>query len=261
MLVICSSYFCRPVNSLILLFIAKFVFKENLFPTRYLPPLPTGTYPALDAPKVLFVMAFAAIMFGCINGAREIVKEAAIYRRERAVNLGIMPYMLSKIVVLGALCLLQSAVIVLTINAVQPFQNSIVLPGVLEIYITIALTSIAGLMMGLAISALAPNSDRAMSFIPIILIPQVIFAGYTFPLTSVPFQVVGFLFIARWAMVALGSTVGLPPPPTADKLINNVNPFNHTTDFLLLSWLVLAVMIVLLGLAIAYFLKRKDVRA
>ena len=34
-----------------------------------------------DAQKILFIMAFAAVMFGCINGAREIVKEAAIYRR------------------------------------------------------------------------------------------------------------------------------------------------------------------------------------
>src|SRR5258708_16043797 len=81
-----------------------------------------------DAQKYLFIMAFAAVMFGCINGAREIVKEDPIYRRERAVNLGIAPYMFSKITVLGVLCLLQSAILVLMVNAIAPFQQGIFLP-------------------------------------------------------------------------------------------------------------------------------------
>src|SRR5207237_5957528 len=80
-----------------------------------------------DAQKYLFIMAFAAVMFGCINGAREIVKEAPIYRRERTVNLGIAPYMFSKIVVLGVLCLVQSAVLVFMVNAVAPFHQVIFL--------------------------------------------------------------------------------------------------------------------------------------
>ncbi len=42
-------------------------------------PLNSGA----NAQKILFIMAFAAVMFGCINGTREIVKEEPIYRRER----------------------------------------------------------------------------------------------------------------------------------------------------------------------------------
>src|SRR5581483_3196264 len=133
-----------------------------------------------DAQKILFIMAFAAVMFGCINGAREIVKEAPVYRRERAVNLGIAPYMFSKIVVLGILCLLQSAVLVIMVNIVAPFTGGIFLPAFIEVYITMALTSLNGLMIGLTLSAFAPNNDRAMSFVPIILIPQVIFSGIMF---------------------------------------------------------------------------------
>lgn len=53
-------------------------------------------------------MVFTAIMFGCINGTREIVKEVPIYLRERMVNLGIFPYMFSKVIVMGIFCLLQS---------------------------------------------------------------------------------------------------------------------------------------------------------
>src|SRR5436305_890955 len=130
-----------------------------------------------DAQKILFIMSFAAVFFGCLNGSREIVKELAVYRRERAVNLGIMPYMFSKIIVLGLLCLLQSLVVVALVNFKARFQQGIFLPPFLEVYITMALTSLAGLMLGLLVSSVVANSDRATSLIPVVLLPQVIFAG------------------------------------------------------------------------------------
>ncbi len=250
-----------------------------------------------DAQKILFIMAFAAVMFGCINGAREIVKEAAIYRRERTVNLGIMPYMFSKIAVLGTLCLLQSAVLVLFIGLRAPMQHSVLLPPLLEIYVTLALTSIAGLMVGLTVSAIAPNNDRAMSFIPIILIPQVIFSGIIFPLSNFGMKFLGSFFAAGWAMAGMGTSIGLhsdklggqfdcsyvsPPvnPPGAPNFYGpDANPANcaFRSDYavsvtnqaaahaaavqhMLLIWFALIVMSIALGGLTAYFLKRKDIR-
>jgi ABC-type multidrug transport system ATPase subunit/pSer/pThr/pTyr-binding forkhead associated (FHA) protein len=223
-----------------------------------------------DAQKILFIMAFAAVMFGCINGAREIVKEAPIYRRERTVNLGIAPYMCSKIVVLGALCLLQSAVLVFMVNLKAPIQQGIFLSPVVEVYTTMALTSIAGLMMGLTISAIVPNSDRAMSFVPIVLIPQVIFSGVIFALNNPLLQFLGIFFAARWAIAGMGSSVGLHGDKLgADDfsfkgtLFTSLNPRDAVPGaigHLLLIWTALAVMIVVFGFAIAYFLKKKDVR-
>jgi hypothetical protein len=207
-------------------------------------------------------------MFGCINGAREIVKEAPIFRRERAVNLGIAPYLFSKIVVLGILCLLQSLVLVIVVNLRAQFHQGIFLPPFVEFYITMALTSLAGLMVGLTISAIAPNNDRATSFIPIILIPQVIFSGIIFALDNPGLQFFGSFFAARWAMAAMGSTIGLH----GDKL-GSANDFAYqgtlfstftkgqATVHLFLMWFALVVMIVALGLLTAYFLKRKDVRS
>lgn len=221
----------------------------------------------VTAQEVLFIMSFAAVMFGCINAAREVVKEGQVYRRERAVNLGIAPYMLSKCFVLGLLCLLQSAILVLIVNAGIPFHQGIFLPVVLEVYITLALTSLAGLMLGLAVSALAPNTDRAMSFVPILLIPQVIFSGIVFTLDGSAAQTFGGIFAARWAIAGLGSSIGLH----ADKL--GVDDFaycgtlfstcskSQATTHLLVVWFALLAMIVLLGLAVAYFLKRKDRRS
>ncbi len=230
-------------------------------------PLNSGA----NAQKILFIMAFAAVMFGCNNGAREIVKEEPVYRRERTVNLGIMPYMFSKIVVLGILCLLQSAVLGIVVALRAPFDHSTFLPPLVEMYFSLALTSLAGLMLGLAVSALVPNNDRATSFIPIILIPQVIFSGIIFQLNSPVLQILGALFAARWSMAALGSSVGLH-----GDLLGNDKDFAYqgtlftkvyptaadqaaATFHLLLLWFALVVMIVVLSLLTAYFLKRKDV--
>ncbi len=224
----------------------------------------------IDAQTLIFLMAFAAVLFGCINGAREIVKEAPIYRRERMVNLGIAPYLLSKIVVLGVFSLLQSVILVFLVNLKAPFQQGIFLPVIAEITITMMLASLVGLMIGLAISALAPNTDRALSLVPIVLIPQVIFSGSVFTLNTPILQAIGDVFAVRWAMAGMGSSVGLH----GDKLgvdnfayqgtlfvtLNPADALPGAIRHLVIVWGALALMIILLGLLTAFFLKRKDVR-
>lgn len=223
-----------------------------------------------DAQTALFIMAFATILFGCINGAREFVKEAPIYRRERAVNLGIAPYMFSKIAVLGVLCLLQSAVVIVAIEIGEPLRQGILMPPALEAYITLTLTSLAGLAIGLAISAVAPNNDRAISFVPLVLLPQVIFSGAIIPLKDWPTQILSTIFPTRWAMAAMGTTVGLHSDMIAgDRLFGDDYTYHGTlfsiythgdaTNRLTLSWLALTAIIVALVIVIGLALKGKDV--
>lgn len=242
---------------------------QNMTPDQFLEAeiLPGS---GANAQKILFIMSFAAIMFGCINGAREIVKESAIYRRERTVNLGIMPYLFSKITVLGIFSLVQSFILVALVWLKAPYKNSVLLPPFMEIYVTMALTALAGLMTGLLISAIVPNNDRAMSIVPLPLIPQVVFAGVIFSLDSPPFlQILGAVFSTRWSMAAMGTTIGLHGDKVAaDKfsyvttIFPSVNGDNHAAavGHLLICWFALTLMIVLQGFAIAWFLKRKDHR-
>ena len=222
-----------------------------------------------EASSVLFLMTFAAIMFGCVNAVREIVKEAPIYKRERAVNVGILPYMFSKIVVLGVLCLLQSLILIICISIFDPFHHSTFLPPFLEVYITLTLTSWSGLMLGLMVSALAPNNDRAAGVVPLLLLPQAIFSGAIFPLTNWFLQIIGVFFPARWAMVALSSSVGLHSEKVnGDEIFGNNYSYHGTLfsiysqrealQYLLLMWLALIITILVYGVAIGYFLKRKD---
>ena len=225
-----------------------------------------------DAQRIIFLICFVAALFGCINGAREIVKEAAIYRRERIVNLGILPYMFSKIVVLGALALLQSASIVLIVQLFEPFHQGVFWPILLEVYITLALTAVAGVILGLTVSAFAPNEDTANSLLPIILIPQVIFAGSIIPLKDWASTIAATIFPIRWAMAALGSSLGLHSDKiSGDRLFGDDYTYHgllysiytqaDATQRILLSWFALGMIIVVLTVAIGIFLKRKDIRA
>ena len=160
------------------------------------------------AQTVLFILAFTMVLFGTINSYREIVKEAAIYRRERTVNLGILPYLCSKMAVLGSLSIVQSLILLLIIVVLEPLHQGVFLPVHLEVLISLILSSWAGLLVGLAISALSSNTDIAASLIPLILLPQTILAGVNIPLKDVPLQLLGMLIPTRWAAVALSSSIG-----------------------------------------------------
>src|SRR5262249_27100888 len=48
---------------------------------------------------LLFILAVTILWLGCNNAAKEIVKEQGVYTRERTVNLGILPYLGSKVLV------------------------------------------------------------------------------------------------------------------------------------------------------------------
>jgi hypothetical protein len=125
-------------------------------------------------------------------------------------------------------------------------------------------------MTGLLISAIVPNNDRAMSLVPLPLIPQVIFAGVIFNLDP-DLQIPAAFFPVRWAMAAMGSSVGLHSnklgvdnfsnvgnlfPTKASNPPGSLGPVPH----LLLAWAFLLALIIAQGLLVAWFLKRKDVR-
>jgi ABC-type multidrug transport system ATPase subunit/pSer/pThr/pTyr-binding forkhead associated (FHA) protein len=231
--------------------------------------IPVGQ--GLNAQRALFLLAFIALLFGVLNSSREIVKETAIYQRERTVNLGIVPYVLSKILVLGTFALFQSAVLILIVNAFEPLHQGIFLPVLLEAYISLALAALAGMMIGLTLSAISPNEDTSQSLLPVILIPLIIFAGVEIALVDRFITVLGLFFPSHWAMAALGSSLGLHGDKLGgDKLLGD-NLTYHGTLFstysqsdamqrVLLSWAALGATIIILGIVICIILKRKDVR-
>ncbi|MEI8376369.1 MAG: FHA domain-containing protein, partial [Planctomycetota bacterium] len=148
----------------------------------------------------VFLMALAALWFGCSNSAREIVGEWAIYHRERMVNLKIPSYIGSKFAVLGGLCFLQCAVLL----GIVYWGAGLKGPW-LPMFILLLLAALVGLGIGLTISALARSSEVAIALLPLILLPMVILAGILQPVHEMtrPMTWLAQAMPSRWAFEGL----------------------------------------------------------
>ena len=164
---------------------------------------------AVDAKKVLFIMACAAVWLGIINATKEIVKEQPVYQRERLYGLGAAPYVLSRHTVLATLGIVQVVLLVLFVGSQieLPAQGAF-LPAVLEMAITLALSMAAGLALGLLVSSVATTQDLATTLMFLLLIVQVIFSGLLFELRGAA-SAISALALSRWALEGLGTTANL----------------------------------------------------
>jgi ABC-type multidrug transport system ATPase subunit/pSer/pThr/pTyr-binding forkhead associated (FHA) protein len=150
----------------------------------------------------LFLFTIYGVMVGGISQMREIVKEQEIYKRERLVNLQILPYVLSKIWIAAILALYQA--IAYTIVHYLAFD----MPGgtleFIQIYVTMTLATLAGMMLGLFASALAPNASSAPLLVIMLMLPQIVLGGALVPLPTF----VSAPTATRWAFEALMSITG-----------------------------------------------------
>ncbi len=129
-----------------------------------------------DTPSLRFVLALAAVWFGCVNGCREIVKERAIVERERLLGLSMRAYVLSRLHVLAGLALAQ---VVLMQGAVE---WKIALRGNMAIeLVALWLAALAGTGIGLLVSALSTSQERAVGVVPLLLLPQILFSEFAIP--------------------------------------------------------------------------------
>jgi len=164
---------------------------------------------ALDAEKVLFILACAAVWLGIVNSTKVIVAEQDIYQRERLYGLGAAPYVFSKIAVLGMIGLVQMILLVFFIGLVLLLPDrGLMAPIQMEYFITLALTVVAGQALGLLISALAGTTDLANTLMFLLLIVQVIFSGLLFEPSGLA-EIPASLTISRWSLQALGSSTDL----------------------------------------------------
>lgn len=158
---------------------------------------------------LLFMLAFASSLLGIFAAAFEIVKEKAIFERERMINLRLAPYLLSKFSVLGGFAIMQSLLLLAVISlGVRLPNKTLLLPVPVEFYTTLLLTIWASVGLGLLVSALVPNRDVVVYGMLLVLIVQIIFAGVLFKLPS-EVQPISSITITKWSLNALGTTARL----------------------------------------------------
>jgi ABC-type multidrug transport system ATPase subunit/pSer/pThr/pTyr-binding forkhead associated (FHA) protein/ABC-type multidrug transport system permease subunit len=164
--------------------------------------LNTSTYP--DALRIIFVIICAVIWVGLSSSLQTLVKERNIFRRERSFNLLPESYLAAKVIAMVVQALLQSLLILITVNIffVAPESKFISWP------LAIALVSLTTLLtigsQALMVSSLVKNSQQASSVAPLLLIPQLIFGGVLFVLGEKADDIYP-LITSRWSMKLMGA--------------------------------------------------------
>jgi ABC-type multidrug transport system ATPase subunit len=125
-----------------------------------------------DNMQISFLLVISSFWFGCSNSAKEVVKERAIFEKERHAGLNAIGYLGAKAAWLICVTLVQSVVLLVLTQLATEVEIDL-LPSV----IAISAVALSGVALGLAISVLSTNTDVAVSAVPLAVIPQVVLGG------------------------------------------------------------------------------------
>ena len=164
--------------------------------------------------NLLFVLSCAAFWIGMFNSLQEICEERIILKREYMAGLRLDAYILSKLLKMAIICAVLSVILTTAFALLVglPSQGVAFNPYV-EFLITTFFTSLSAAAMGLFVSSVSKNADKATSYVPFLLMPQIIFSGIVFRMEGVA-EIFSWLTICRFSVAGYGTTSNLNSLPT-----------------------------------------------
>jgi len=159
---------------------------------------------AARAMVMLFLGAIIPFLVGALSTVREIVKEKAVYERERTVTLKILPYLLSKVWVALLFALFHAGAL-LAIKLLAVDFSHLETRDLLLFYGVLVLAVMSGVIWGLLISAIAPREEQAMLLVIVVVVVQMVFSGGILPLDQLGEvgEVLGSATSSKWTFQAL----------------------------------------------------------
>ncbi|UTI65437.1 ATP-binding cassette domain-containing protein [Paraconexibacter antarcticus] len=153
-----------------------------------------------------FMLLTASIWLGVIAACRQVVSQRAIIERELAVGVRPGGYLVAKALALMPVVALQTLLLAGAAMALQPVPQGA--PLIVGFCIVTGWSAAA---MGLWLSAAARTPDQATTSVPLLLIPQLLFAGALIPIDKMipPLKVLTDAVLGRWALAAIGGAMGL----------------------------------------------------
>ena len=162
-----------------------------------------------DTKAILFSIGCASIWLGLMNSVQEICKEKVILQKEYMSDLKLSAYLLSKFIVQGILAFIQALLLVFIFQAIAgKSQYSILINPFWDMQIICFLSILSSASMGLFISSIVKNANIAMSVIPLVLVPHLLFSGMLFELEGLADKFSN-LILCRWTVEGLGTSANL----------------------------------------------------
>lgn len=186
----------------------------------------------------MFLAILSALWIGGSSCVREIVDERRLVEREPHLNL--VAYGLAKLVHAVALAGVQATIVTLCLGV-----TDVVRLPLANLWVIVFLTTLAGSLLAMILSALCNEASTALAWFPLLLVPQVVFGGFLFPygatrpfdlertthvvtvmpeplirpkVTSPLLRAAGAVCVSRWALEAYAAEVVGQDLDDADRL-------------------------------------------
>ena len=201
--------------------------------------------------SLLFALSCAAFWVGMLNAIQEICKERIIVKREYMTGLSLNAYLASKMLILGGLSLIQSALMTIVLTGIIGLpKEGVITHPFLELLAPTFVTTVAATSIGLFVSSLFSNADRALTIAPILLMPQILFSGLIFKLDGAT-EYISWAAVSRWSVEGYGTTANLNALPLRLQQQGVSIPheaeafFEFSPEHLFHSWGILALYVLL----------------
>ena len=176
--------------------------------TRYAPPEGYSVMNNKNLVSYFFMAVIVATFSGMSGSAEEIIKDRALLKRERYLNLSYGSYIWSKIAYMALVSLIQTLLFIVIGNSIMGVHG---LFGTwwLILFMTALLASLTGLLLSQCL-----NSVVAIYIsIPVLLIPQILLCGLVVSFSDLTpksttgnVPLIGDLIPSRWSYEALAVT-------------------------------------------------------
>ncbi len=168
-------------------FTSKLRNKGNIVLTLLVPPLlaatigwalyftDEGTYDfasAFHIPTYTFISLLVAMFLALMNSVDDVIRDRVVLNRERNLDVRLPYYVVSKFVTLASFTAVQCALFVLVGNSILEVRGMF-----WPYFFFMFITATSGTSLGLMISSIVSDSKTAANFVPLVLIPQLIFGG------------------------------------------------------------------------------------
>ncbi len=127
---------------------------------------------AAHIPTYIFMALLVAMFLALMNSADDIIRDRTVLHRERNLDVRLPYYIVAKFSTLALFSAVQSALFVLVGNSILQISGMF-----FEYWWFMFITAMSGTSLGLIISSVSADGKQAANFVPLILIPQLIFGG------------------------------------------------------------------------------------
>ena len=215
--------------------------------------------------SILFALACSAFWIGILNAIQEICKENSILKREHMAGLSLFAYVTSKMAVLIVLCGIQSLLLMGSYSILIGLpEDGVMMAPFFEMLITVFLTMISAMALGLLVSSFFDNPDRALVVAPILIMPQILFSGILFELDGIK-NTISYFTTCRWSMKSFGITTNLNVLPDIMEgdipmeIYSVKDIFEYTASNIRIGWEALILMTVICYIFVYVSMRLKKV--